>query len=143
MEWFETHYTILEEDYPYTATDEKCRYDASQGLFEISSVTTVNGDVASMKAAVTQQPLSIALDAGSRVFQSYTSGVIDSHSCGTQLNHAVVMVGYGTDTDSGLDYWLVRNSWGTTWGDNGFVRIAAVEGKGICGINGEVYYPTI
>jgi len=62
----------------------------------------------------------------------YKSGVLDSTDCGTVLNHAVAAVGYGTE--NGKDYYIVRNSWGTSWGDEGYIKIAAVEGKGICGI---------
>ena len=85
-------------------------------------------------AAVAKQPVSIAIEADKRVFQSYTSGVLDSTSCGTNLDHGVLLVGYGTDEASGLDYWLVKNSWNTTWGDQGYIKLAIVDGAGICGV---------
>ena len=87
-----------------------------------------------MKAALTLQPLSVSIEADKRVFQTYTSGVLDSTECGTQLDHAVLAVGYGNDADSGLDYWLVKNSWNTTWGDQGYIKLAIVDGEGICGV---------
>ena len=96
-----------------------------------------------MKPAVAAQPIAISIDAGSWVFQSYTGGVLDSTSCGVSTNHAVAIVGYGNDSASGLDYWLVLNSWGTGWGDDGYVKIGMADGDGICGINQVVYYPTI
>ena len=70
----------------------------------------------------------------------YTGGVLDSTACGTKLDHAVAAVGYGTE--GGLDYYIVRNSWGATWGEEGYIKIAAVEGEGICGIQMESLYPT-
>ena len=59
---------------------------------------------------------------------TYSSGVLDSTDCGTNPNHDVLAVGYGNDSTTGLDYWLVKNSWNTTWGEKGYARIAIVEG---------------
>jgi len=73
------------------------------------------------------------------VFQSYKSGVITSAACGTNIDHAVVATGY--DSTASEPYYLVRNSWGTSWGDKGYVKIGMSSGKGICGINQYVYYP--
>jgi cathepsin L len=71
-------------------------------------------------SAIDQQPVSVAIDASTNTFQYYTGGVITT-GCGTTLDHAVVAVGYGTS--NGTDYFMVRNSWGTNWGMNGFVMI--------------------
>lgn len=69
------------------------------------------------------------------MFFNYVSGVISGTSCGTDLNHAVTAVGYGTDAETGLNYYLVRNSWGADWGDKGYVKIAREgDGYGVCGI---------
>merc|ERR1711957_603596 len=62
--------------------------------------------------------------------------------CGTSLDHAVTAVGFGTDATSGLDYWLVKNSWNTTWGDAGYIKLARVDGKGICGVQMTPWAPT-
>ena len=96
-----------------------------------------------MKIAVAQQPVAISIDADSDVFQSYAGGVLDSDECGIETDHAVVIVGYGTDEDSSLDYWLVRNSWGSSWGLDGYIKIAVSEGDGICAINHRPLFPTI
>jgi len=64
---------------------------------------------------------------------SYETGIYDDVSCGTNLNHAVLVVGYGT-SDDGVEYWLVKNSWGTDWGDNGYMKFKITDGDGICGI---------
>jgi len=69
--------------------------------------------------------------------------VFDNAKCGTNLDHAVLNVGYGTDATTGLAYWLVKNSWGTSWGENGYIRIAQVaDGAGYCGNQMEPLFPT-
>ena len=97
-------------------------------------------NVSQMKAALATQPLAVSIEADRRVFQSYQSGVMDSTSCGTNLDHAVLTVGWGTE--SGQDYWLVKNSWNTTWGDQGYIKLAIVDGEGICGVQMEPLAPT-
>jgi C1A family cysteine protease len=71
----------------------------------------------------------------------YTSGVLNSPDCGTSLDHAITAIGYGTDPTAG-DYYIVRNSWGAGWGDQGYINIAAVDGVGICGIQQISLWPT-
>ena len=95
-----------------------------------------------MKAALNQQPLSVLIEADKLVFQFFSSGVLDSTLCGTNLDHAVLAVGYGTDAASGKEYWLVKNSWSTSWGDAGYIKIAIEEGRGICGVQMSPAYPT-
>jgi hypothetical protein len=73
-------------------------------------------------------------------FQLYSSGVLDSTSCGTSLDHGVLAVGYGTDSSLSKDYYKVKNSWGTSWGESGYVRI--VRGSNMCGIASDASYPT-
>jgi len=70
----------------------------------------------------------------------YSGGIFDSASCGTNLDHAVAAVGYGSE--NGQDFYIVRNSWGASWGEKGYIRIAAVEGKGICGIQQVSLWPS-
>jgi C1A family cysteine protease len=78
--------------------------------------------------------VSVAIEADKAVFQLYHGGIISSTSCGTRLDHGVLVVGYGTD--KGSDYWLLKNSWGPTWGEKGYFRIArdSARGPGICGL---------
>jgi len=99
-------------------------------------------DVPSIQAALETKVNSVAIAADSYIFQTYTSGVITSAKCGTTIDHAVTAVGFGTDTD-GTEYFLVQNSWGTSWGDNGLVKIAATVAPGTCGINQNVAYPYV
>jgi C1A family cysteine protease len=96
-------------------------------------MVTANNALA-LKTAIAAGPVSVAIEADTFVFQFYTSGILNSASCGTDLDHAVVAVGYGVDPVKG-EFYIVRNSWGASWGDKGYVRIAGgKDGAGICGI---------
>jgi C1A family cysteine protease len=97
-----------------------------------------------LKEAVANGPVSVAIEADTRYFQSYSGGILTSTSCGTNLDHGVLVVGYGTE--NGQDYWLVKNSWATTWGDAGYVKIArsdSTSDAGICGIAMQPSYPVV
>ena len=86
------------------------------------------------------------MDAETKLFQSYKSGVITSESCGTTLDHGVLIVGYGEEKDNGIKYWLVKNSWGASWGDNGYVKILRSESAndaGICGVAMQPSFPIV
>ena len=84
-------------------------------------------------SSIETSPTSVAIEADKLVFQFYSGGVLNSSNCGTNLDHGVLAVGYGTE--SGQDYYLVKNSWATSWGDNGYIKIANTgNGDGICGI---------
>lgn len=79
----------------------------------------------------------MAVEASNSVLMNYSGGIITSPYCGTNLDHAVVVVGYGSE--SGREYFLVRNSWGANWGEAGYFKVGVSEGYGTCGIN---MYPT-
>jgi C1A family cysteine protease len=133
--------------YPYTSgvtkTGGSCQ--KCSPVAQISSCSDVKpNDQISLKAAVAQQPVAVAIEADTRYFQSYSSGVLTSTSCGTTLDHGVLIVGYGSE--NGQDYWLVKNSWGTTWGDKGYVKIArssSTNDPGICGIAMDPSFPSV
>eukprot|EP01083_Nonionella_stella_P156716 507833_1 len=138
-----------EEEYPYSPTDtERCKAKACGTKYDaISSYTNVTADSeTSLEAAVTEGPVSIAIDAGSSAFQFYSGGVVDG-SCGDYLNHGVLVVGYGTDSDSGKKFWKVKNSWGDSWGEDGYVLLCrdcyANDGAGECGILMMPSFPVI
>jgi len=94
-----------------------------------------------MKTALAGRPLAVSIEADRSVFQSYKSGIFNSSSCGTNLDHAVIVVGWGTSGST--EYWTVRNSWGTSWGEKGYIRMAITSGAGICGVQMQPLYPTI
>ena len=104
------------------------------------------GDEAALKEAlVTYGPVSICLDVSPNTFSSYKSGVWDGKSstgtqCSATINHAMLLVGYGTE--NGVDYWLIRNSWGSGWGDKGYIKVKA-NGSNLCGITTESVVPVI
>jgi C1A family cysteine protease len=133
--------------YPYTsgATMDAGACKTCSSVAHISSCSDVKpNDQISLKGAVAQQPIAVAISADSKIFQSYSSGVITSSSCYTSLNHGVLAVGYGTE--NGQDYWLVKNSWGSTWGDKGYVKIgrsSSTNDIGICGICGQPSFPSV
>lgn len=113
---------------------------------DYTTVTAVNHVTAyvdeQMMASISNAPVSILIASAADAFLSYSSGVLSEASClqdslnPTPLDHAVVAVGYGTDAESGLDYYLVRNSWGSAWGEEGYVRLERTMngGKGTCGM---------
>ena len=126
-----------EDTYPYTATSSilgTCK--TCNKIVTISDCKDVKpSDQLALKSAVALGPVSIAIEADAAIFQSYSSGVITSSLCGTKLDHGVLIVGYGEE--NGIKYWLVKNSWGSNWGDNGFVKIERSESAkddGVCGI---------
>jgi len=133
-----------EDSYPYIANDDgKCK--KCQSSVSIDSCYNVKpNDQLSLKSAVSNQPVSVAIEADSFYFQSYSSGVLTSDECGTKLDHGVLVVGYGTE--NGNDYWLVKNSWGTSWGDEGYVKIGRSDSQndpGVCGIAMQPSFPIV
>lgn len=133
-----------EEAYPYTAKDGLCQASSCGTKYDpIQNYTDVDKeDEAALETAAAQGCVSVAVEANQLAFQYYSSGVLTG-DCGTQLDHGVLVVGYGTE--SGQEYWKVKNSWGATWGENGYILICKdcdKNGKqGECGINDQPSYP--
>jgi len=129
-------------------TEAEYAYHARRSLFgcqvkssaakpgTVSTFTDVSSNSPTqLKAALDKGPVSVAIEADKSVFQMYTSGILSSSACGTKLDHGVLAVGYGEG------YFLVKNSWGASWGDQGYVKISD-SASNICGILSQPSYPT-
>ncbi|XP_021912317.1 cysteine protease XCP1-like [Carica papaya] len=132
-----------ENDYPYIMEEGICQTNKEElEVVTISGYHDVpaNNEEAMLKA-LAKQPVSVAIEASGRNFQFYSGGVFDGR-CGSDLDHGVTAVGYGTS--KGVDYIIVKNSWGPKWGENGYIRMKRNIGKpeGVCGINKMVSFPT-
>ena len=136
---------MLEADYPYVAKDGTCRTNAakSTGINVTQRINVAPNNVTQLRAAVAKQPVTVAVQGYQDVFVQYKSGIFDSPLCGTKLDHAMVLVGFGTDSASGVEYWIVRNDWNTTWGEAGYMRMKMQDGNGICGVNMAPTYATV
>jgi len=124
-----------EASYKYTARDGTCKKVPS--VSTIQSYTDVPAsDEAALMDAVLGRPVAIAIEADQSCFQFYHAGVLNDPSCGTNLDHGVLLVGFATDLPkpqgSGLQYWVVKNSWGTSWGAAGYIKF--VRGQNQCGL---------
>jgi C1A family cysteine protease len=131
------------KDYKYTARDETCKADRSKFVVTCDGYTqlTAGNEVLMKTTLANRGPLSIAIYASRPGFRSYSSGVYYDTGCPrNSLNHAVTALGYGHDLESKLDYWIVRNSWGTSWGDKGHILMARNKGSN-CGVADVVIYP--
>merc|ERR1719262_1297577 len=133
-----------EKDYPYKGVQGYCDTNKqNRKVVTIDGFEDVEaGNEKEMVEVVTRQPLSVAIQANHPNFQLYTGGVFDDEGCGEQLDHGVLVVGYGTDEDTKQEYWIMKNSWGGLWGEEGFMRMKmGVAPSGICGIAKMSSYP--
>jgi len=131
----------LEKDYPYKGSDGKCK--KCKTVTKINSFVDIPAnDEQALQQAVAIQPVSVAIEADQSSFQFYSGGVMNA-KCGTNLDHGVLVVGYGTL--NGKDYWKVKNSWGANWGQSGYILLArnVKDPKGQCGIAMIASYPVI
>ncbi|CAI5726618.1 hypothetical protein KXD40_002276 [Peronospora effusa] len=138
--WIEDNGGICsEEDYDYKGTAQMCH--KCDSVVKVTGFQDVNShDEQALKVAVAQQPVSVAIEADQKAFQFYKTGVFNL-TCGTSLDHGVLAVGYGTE--NGQKFWKVKNSWGPSWGEKGYIRLAR-EGNGPagqCGIASVPSYP--
>lgn len=109
--------------------NDQCTANANKGKVKVESyVDVIPNSVDQLKSALENQPVSVAIEADQFVFQFYESGIINDASCGQRLDHAVLAVGYGKEGDQ--EYFIVKNSWGSSWGEKGYVRIAASNENG-------------
>ncbi|XP_065880612.1 zingipain-2 [Euphorbia lathyris] len=131
-----------EDDYPYQGRQKSCdKSKLQRHVVTIDGYADVppNNEKALLKAVATQ-PVSVGICGSERAFQLYSKGIFTG-PCSTSLDHAVLIVGYGSE--NGVDYWIIKNSWGTSWGLNGYIHMLRNSGSspGICGINMLASYP--
>ena len=138
FDYYKKNKAMAAADYPYNsdyAERGECKYDEAKATScQVDSYTYADsGDIDMMKKALSHQPIGTSLDAACQTLQFYKSGVWDDETCDPSvLNHAVTLVGYGTE--KGGEYWIAKNSWSSSWGEDGYFRVAIKPGVGIAGI---------
>jgi len=144
FDYIKTHHGIASESaYPYKGVNGHCHFHTNDAVATLTGWVHVRGgSETDLQAAVSQKgPISVAIDASHRGFQMYKHGVYHDSNCSPRnLNHAVLVVGYGQET--GGKYWLVKNSWGRSWGNQGYINMAK-DRHNHCGIASQAYYPTV
>ncbi len=145
FEYIQRNGLCSEEDYPYTAGSGFRGWCKKRTCTPVPNshklkYIDVDHNAISLESAVAKQPVAVAIEADE--LQFYSGGVMDS-KCGTNLDHGVLLVGYGTDTITGQKYWLIKNSWGSTWGEQGYIKLArnVDQEGGECGILLSGSYP--
>lgn len=128
--------------YPYEAKANRCnKAQAGKISAKISGTFDVSANNAlALKTAVAVQPVAVAVDANPSIWQSYSQGTV-SVNCGISINHYVLIVGYSLAAD--IPYYVIKNSWGVTWGMAGYMQIAIIDGTGVCGIQTAPIYPVV
>mmetsp|Transcript_33436 Transcript_33436/g.75679 ORF Transcript_33436/g.75679 Transcript_33436/m.75679 type:complete len:509 (+) Transcript_33436:100-1626(+) len=145
FKYLEDHAACTESSYAYQGKDgmcleSKCTAGIPKGSIVGFRDVPIHDEKALMEA-VAKQPVSVAIEADQMAFQLYTGGIL-TQACGAKLDHGVLIVGYGTE--NGTDYWKVKNSWGPSWGENGYIRIErGVPLDGECGIKDGPTYPVV
>jgi len=141
LEYAEKNGVCAEGDYPYTARDGQCKDSQCTPVIAPGAITSYLNisDEAAMLEALVLGPVSVLVEADRSAFQYYHSGILSDPSCGTQIDHAILATGYGTE--GGVNYWNIKNSWGASWGANGYIRF--IRDKNQCGISGGAILPTL
>ncbi|KAL7738276.1 hypothetical protein ACLKA6_006607 [Drosophila palustris] len=130
-----------ESSYPYKAVQQPCRFDKRYVGATVRGIVRIhpNSEAALAVASATKGPIAVAIYAGN--LQFYHNGVFNNPSCNKPANHAVTVVGYGHDNRGG-DFWLVKNSWGSDWGEHGYVRMSRNRNNQ-CGIASHAFFPLV
>jgi len=124
-----------ESCYPYTGEDGNCASSQCTPTNKISSVTPIDSDESQIYSALQQSPLAICCDASQ--WQNYNGGILQGSQCGDDVDHEIQLTGYNSAQGG---YWIVRNSWGSSWGENGFIYLQ--YGANTCDMTSEVSMAT-
>jgi cathepsin L len=146
LRYVRDHGIMSSASYPYTGRDDECKARRDRIVMRArGSMRLPRGNEALLRVTLALAgPLPVAIDAGARSFHSYKSGVYDDRVCRSasgNLNHAVLLVGYGTVRNGG-DYWILKNSWGRSWGENGYIRMARNK-RNLCGVASYAVLPVV
>eukprot|EP00347_Sterkiella_histriomuscorum_P011263 403373123 len=140
FDYLQKYRSVSDNVYPYTGKLQFCDKLTVQinGIISVKSqVYGYTTQAASLLKIVQQQPVAIAVNAYNVVFQGYKKGIVNSELyCKGEVDHAVALVGYGQQ--NGTKYWIIKNSWGTNWGESGYIRIEMRDGNGICNMNTDI-----
>uniref|UniRef100_A0A0N5A142 Cathepsin L-like n=1 Tax=Parastrongyloides trichosuri TaxID=131310 RepID=A0A0N5A142_PARTI len=130
------------EEYPYKGVEGTCKITNNNEIVNINSYKNIqpNNETYLELLVISVGPIAVGMDASQAAFQNYKSGVYDNKNCSTDINHAVLIVGLGSDVING-DYWIIKNSWGTNWGIDGYFLLR--RGENACGIATAGSYPII
>jgi len=133
MRYLMKNFIVAETAYPYTGKVGACKTASpvTKGVARLSWYNVIpTGSVAEHKKALFYGPISIALTVCNNAYQFYKTGVM-SFDCGAAVNHAVLLTGYDVDKATGKTFWKIRNSWGGTWGEAGYFRVARDDKDGV------------
>lgn len=117
----------LESDYPYVARESTCRYDSTKVKAKVAKYLQIQRSETALKEAAASHVVSVAVDAST--WSYYGKGILPASQCDTGMNHGVTLVGYGEE--NGKLFWKVKNSWGGSWGESGYIRIERTNGSGL------------
>ena len=123
----------LEEEYPYKAKEGVCQVNACAKKYYIEGYYDIpaKNEEAMKKALYTHGPVSVAIEASQTSFQFYHKGIFNA-PCGDNLDHGVLLVGYQTNKDKKEDFFILKNSWGVGWGEEGYMKLAMHAGEAVC-----------
>jgi len=136
--YIKSYGSTTEASYPYTAVEGQCK--AFTPKVKITGYAQVKpaGSEDALTQAIEEGPVAVCIDASHVSFQLYNGGVYDEPKCTQQISHGVIAVGFGSE--NGQDYYIVKNSWGTSWGEQGYIKMSRNKNNQ-CAIASVAFYP--
>jgi cathepsin L len=129
---YQSIHVMKAADYPYTGTKGRCQYDPDKAVYALTGYTDMTSEAQVVQLVKQLGPGGVTIDGSQPTFQLYSGGIYSDSACSsTSVNHALGIVGWGTEGTT--DYWILKNSWGTSWGEAGYVRLLK-NGQNFCGI---------